>query len=49
MPFEPSCFALEFFFDNDVPNIVRGAMDKSLVADQGGCDVPLDPRTFTSA
>ena len=49
MPFEPSCFALEFFFDNDVPNIVRGVMDKRLGADQWGCAVPLDSRTFTSA
>lgn len=27
MPFEPPCFRPEFFFDNEVLNIVRGAMD----------------------
>jgi len=41
MPFEPPCFAPEFFFDNEVLNIVRGVMDDSVVADQWGCDVPL--------
>ncbi|HZS09061.1 MAG TPA: phytanoyl-CoA dioxygenase family protein [Blastocatellia bacterium] len=41
MPFEPPCFALEFFFDAGVLGIVRGAMDDRVVADQWGCDVPL--------
>src|ERR1700730_4282447 len=41
MPFQPPCFASEFFFDADVLNIVRGAMDRRAVADQWGCDVPL--------
>ena len=41
MPFEPPCFAPEFFFDRDVLAIVRGAMDDRVVADQWGCDVPL--------
>jgi hypothetical protein len=41
MPFEPPCFAPEFFFDTEVLNIVRGAMDRRVVADQWGCDVPL--------
>jgi hypothetical protein len=41
MPFEPPCFHPEFFFNNDVLGIVRGAMDDRVVADQWGCDVPL--------
>lgn len=41
MPFEPPCFAPEFFFDPDVLSIVRGAMGQSIVADQWGCDIPL--------
>jgi hypothetical protein len=42
MPFEPPCFAPEFFFDAEVLGIVRGAMDDRVVADQWGCDVPTD-------
>jgi ectoine hydroxylase-related dioxygenase (phytanoyl-CoA dioxygenase family) len=41
MPFEPPCFAPEFFFDAGVLSIVRGAMDERVVADQWGCDAPL--------
>lgn len=41
MPFEPPCFAPEFFFDAEVLSIVRGAMDQRVVADQWGCDIPL--------
>jgi hypothetical protein len=41
MPFEPPCFAPDFFFDNEVLSIVRGVMDDRVVADQWGCDVPL--------
>jgi hypothetical protein len=41
MPFEPPCFAQEFFFDTEILNIVRGAMDSRVVADHWGCDVPL--------
>ncbi len=41
MPFEPPCFAPEFFFDPEVLHIVRGAMGRRIVADQWGCDVPL--------
>jgi ectoine hydroxylase-related dioxygenase (phytanoyl-CoA dioxygenase family) len=41
MPFEPPCFAPEFFFDPDVLAIVRGLMDDRVVADQWGCDVPV--------
>jgi hypothetical protein len=41
MPFEPPCFAPDFFFDDTVLGIVRGAMDDRVVADQWGCDVPL--------
>ena len=41
MPFEPPCFAPDFFFDAEVLKIVRGVMDDRVVADQWGCDVPL--------
>ena len=41
MPFEPPCFAPQFFFDPDVLGIVRGLMDDRVVADQWGCDVPV--------
>ncbi len=41
MPFEPPCFAPQFFFDPEVLNIVRGAMGERIVADQWGCDVPV--------
>jgi len=41
MPFEPPCFTPNFFFDNEVLNVVRGVMDERIVADQWGCDVPL--------
>jgi hypothetical protein len=41
MPFDPPCFAREFFFDTEVLGIVRGAMDERIVADQWGCDAPL--------
>jgi hypothetical protein len=41
MPFEPPCYASEFFFDPDVLSIVRGLMDERVVADHWGCDVPV--------
>lgn len=41
MPFEPPCFAPEFFFDAGLLGIVRGAMDERVVADQWGCDTPV--------
>jgi hypothetical protein len=41
MPFEPPCFAPTFFFDPEVLGIVHGVMDDNVVADQWGCDVPL--------
>lgn len=41
MPFDPPCFASQFFFDPDVLGIVRGLMDDRIVADQWGCDVPV--------
>jgi ectoine hydroxylase-related dioxygenase (phytanoyl-CoA dioxygenase family) len=41
MPFEPPCYAPEFFFDPDVVSVVRGVMDDRTVADQWGCDVPV--------
>jgi phytanoyl-CoA dioxygenase PhyH len=48
MPFEPPCFAPDFFFDTEVLNIVRGLMDERVVADQWGCDVPLQGSDFQS-
>jgi hypothetical protein len=45
MPFEPPCFAPEFFFDTCILGIARGAMDDRIVADQWGCDVPLQGST----
>ncbi|MCA1617519.1 MAG: hypothetical protein LC729_03685, partial [Acidobacteria bacterium] len=41
MPFEPPCYAPEFFFDTSVLSIVRGVMDDTVVADQWGCDVSV--------
>ena len=41
MPFTPPCYAPEFFFDDAILGIIRGAMDDRVVADQWGCDVPL--------
>ena len=35
MPFEPPCYAPEFFFDSDILEIIRGAMDDRVVAQQG--------------
>jgi ectoine hydroxylase-related dioxygenase (phytanoyl-CoA dioxygenase family) len=45
MPFDPPCFAPDFFFDDAILRIVRGAMDDRIVADQWGCDVPLEGST----
>jgi len=42
MPFEPPCFAPEFFFDPGILAIVRGVMEDRVVADQWGCDVPVE-------
>lgn len=42
MPWDRRCYAPEFFFDTDVLSIVRGVMDDRVVADQWGCDVPLN-------
>jgi hypothetical protein len=41
MPFRRPCFAPEFFFDSEVLNIPRRAMDDRIVADQWACDTPL--------
>jgi ectoine hydroxylase-related dioxygenase (phytanoyl-CoA dioxygenase family) len=41
MPFEPPCFAPEFFFDDEVLCIVRRVMGDKVVADQWGCDAAL--------
>jgi hypothetical protein len=41
MPFDPPCFAPEFFFDSTILGILRTMMDDRLVADQWGCDAPV--------
>src|SRR3954447_10885835 len=41
MPFEPSCFFQEFFFDAEILTVVKNVMGDKIVADQWGCDVPL--------
>jgi hypothetical protein len=46
MPFDPPCFAPEFFFDGGILGMVRSVMDKRMVADQWGCDVPLKGATY---
>jgi hypothetical protein len=49
MPFHRPCFAPEFFFDAEVLDIVRGAMDSRLVADQWGCDTSLTGSEYQDA
>jgi ectoine hydroxylase-related dioxygenase (phytanoyl-CoA dioxygenase family) len=46
MPFDPPCFRPEFFFDAAVLAIVRAMMDDRVVADQWGCDVPLQGSAY---
>lgn len=46
MPFDPPCFAPEFFFDQNVLSVVRGVMGDRVVADQWGCDVALGGSEF---
>jgi ectoine hydroxylase-related dioxygenase (phytanoyl-CoA dioxygenase family) len=46
MPFDPPCFAPEFFFDARVLAITRGAMEDRIVADQWACDVPVKGSTY---
>ena len=46
MPWDERCYAPEFFFDSDVLSLVRGVMDDKAVADQWGCDVPLQGSCF---
>ncbi len=41
MPFDPPCYAPEFFFDPGILETVRGVMGGRVVADQWGCDVPV--------
>jgi ectoine hydroxylase-related dioxygenase (phytanoyl-CoA dioxygenase family) len=41
MPFTAPCFVPEFFFDETVLRIMRGAMGDRVVADQWGCDTPI--------
>ncbi len=41
VPFQPPCFTPEFFFDDHVLEVVRGAMGERFVADQWGCDTPI--------
>src|SRR4051794_3262774 len=49
MPFDPPCFAPEFFFDATVLEIVRAVMDDRIVADQWGCDTPVAGSTYQAA
>ena len=46
MPFDPPCFAPEFFFDDTILGIIRAPMGDHIVADQWGCDVPLKGSGF---
>jgi phytanoyl-CoA dioxygenase PhyH len=46
MPFEPPCFAPEFFFDHRVLSIACGAMGDRIVADQWACDAPVKGSTY---
>jgi ectoine hydroxylase-related dioxygenase (phytanoyl-CoA dioxygenase family) len=48
MPFDRPCFAQEFFFDPVVLTIVRGVMGQRVVADQWGCDVPVNGSEYQS-
>lgn len=41
MPFHWPCFAPEFFFDTTILDVIHGALGSRVVADQWGCDVPL--------
>jgi Phytanoyl-CoA dioxygenase (PhyH) len=41
MPFDPPCFAPEFFFDDTILRITGSAMDDRIVADQWACDAPV--------
>lgn len=49
MPFDPPCFAPEFFFDKEVLGIVHEMMGDRVVADQWGCDVPLQGSEYQNA
>ena len=49
MPFEPPCFAPEFFFDADVLSIVHGVLGERIVADQWSCDVPVRGSVYQKA
>lgn len=49
MPFDPPCFAPEFFFDRAILHIARAVMDDRIVADQWGCDVPLRGSIYQEA
>lgn len=46
MPFDPPCFAQEFFFDETIMDIARSTLGDRVVADQWGCDVALEGSTF---
>jgi hypothetical protein len=49
MPFARSCFAPEFFFDDEVLRIVRAVTDERVVADQWACDAPVRGSACQSA
>jgi ectoine hydroxylase-related dioxygenase (phytanoyl-CoA dioxygenase family) len=46
MPWDVNCYAPEFFFDPEVLSVVRVLMGDRVVADQWGCDVPLEGSCF---
>jgi hypothetical protein len=48
MPWGANCYTPEFFFDSDVLSVVRSLMGDRVVADQWGCDVPLEGSCFQS-
>jgi len=49
MPFDPPCFSPQFFVNDAILQIVRGAMDDRIVADRWGCDVPVQGSTYQDA
>ncbi|MFI5154005.1 MAG: phytanoyl-CoA dioxygenase family protein [Chitinophagales bacterium] len=46
MPFEPPCFAPEFFFDPEILSMVTGILGDRIIADQWGCDFPLSGSVY---
>ncbi len=46
IPFRAPCFAPEFFFDPEILAIVHALLGDRIVADQWGCDVPLQGSVY---